>query len=239
MISNSKEKAAKAPLNEVCHNEPFSLINNKIKPKLFDIISINKGDNSEITILNNSEKEKDKNKARKKNELISEKQINLKLEIKGLEHPKVKIFKDCIINKHINNINIIQIKKQNKFEQKLISVDNVISIDISKEIGNEKEKEKEGLNKEKINRVINEQFMIEKITKNEDKNKIKSYQERNIIICENERFCLIKISEDNNKKNKDKEKKVELVIEKKDNILLTEIKTNKNTKRNDKEKSYC
>ena len=230
LISNSKEKAAKAPLNEVCHNEPFSLINNKIKPKLFDIISINKGDNSEITILNNSEKEKDKNKARKKNELISEKQINLKLEIKGLEHPKVKIFKDCIINKHINNINIIQIKKQNKFDQKLISVDNVISIDISKEIGNEKEKEKEGLNKEKINRVINEQFMIEKITKNEDKNKIKSYQERNIIICENERFCLIKISEDNNKKNKDKEKKVELVIEKKDNILLTEIKTNKNTK---------
>jgi hypothetical protein len=223
-----KENATKVTLKEVCHNEPISLINNKIKPKLFDIISINKGDNNEITILSNLEKTKDKNDGKKKYELVSEKQLNLKLEIKGLEHPKVKIFKDCIINKHINNINIIQIKKQNKFDKKLISVNNIINMSISKENG--KEKEKEDLNKEKINKVIIEQFMIEKISKNEDKNKIKNYQERNIIICENERFCLIKLSEDNNKINKDKNKNVELIIEKKDNILLVENKKNKNTK---------
>ena len=228
LISNEKEKSSKVQLNEVCHNEPISLINNKIKPKLFDIISINKGDNNEITILSNLEKTKDKNDGKKKYELVLEKQMNLKLEIKGLEHPKVKIFKDCIINKNINNINIIQIKKRNKFDKKLISVNNIINMSISKENG--KEKEKEDLNKEKINKVIIEQFMIEKISKNEDKNKIKNYQERNIIICENERFCLIKLSEDNNKINKDKNKNVELIIEKKDNILLVENKKNKNTK---------
>lgn len=222
LISNQKENTKKASLNEVCHNEPICLINNKIKPKLFDIISITKGDNSEITILSNLEK--DKNKGKKKNELISEKQINLKLEIKGLDHPKVKIFKDCIINKHINNINIIQIKKQNEFDTKLISTNNIISINISKDNG--KEKEKEILNKENMSKVINEQYMIENIRNNKNKN----YQERNIIICENERFCLIKLSEDSNKTNKDKTKNIELIIEKKDNILLTENKKNKRPK---------
>ena len=152
--------------------------------------------------------------------------MNLNLEIKGLEHPKVKIFKDCTINKQINNINIIQTKKHNKLDIKLISVNNTINISILKE------KEKEALNKENINKVINEQFMIEKISKNEDKNKIKNYQERNIIICENERFCLIKKIDETNKKNEDKDKgkNVELIIEKKDNIFLTENKKNKNTK---------
>ena len=219
-----KTKNNKIPYNII--NFQLSLINNKTKPKLFDIISINKGDNNEITILSNSEKERHKDK--QKYELVSEKQMNLNLEIKGLEYPKVKIFKDCTINKQINNINIIQTKKQNKFDIKLISVNNTINIGILKE----KEKEKETLNKENLNKVINEQFMIEKISKNENKNKIKNYQERNIVICENERFCLIKKTDETNKKNEDKnkDKNVELIIEKKDNIFLTENKKNKNTK---------
>lgn len=57
IINNIKEKEPK-----VCSDESNSIINNKIKPKMFDVITINKDKNNEVTILNSSEKIKEKNK---------------------------------------------------------------------------------------------------------------------------------------------------------------------------------
>ena len=175
-----------------------------ITPKTFKNVSVNKN-NNEITILKV-----------KKPELIQESQKNLNTEIKGIENDELKIFKDCVVNEHKNNINIIQVNEQDNPKKDIIL--NIVSEEIKFDIiennksnkekekrtkrklknkNKEKEKEKE---KEKIDSDKNKELVIEK---KEDiilveRNKLKKFDE--MIMIDNNNTLLLKSSK---KKKKD------------------------------------
>jgi hypothetical protein len=176
-----------------------------ITPKTFNNVSVNKNNNNEITILKV-----------KKPELIQENQKNLNTEIKGIENDELKIFKDCVVNEHKNNINIIQVNEQDNPKKDIIL--NIVSEEIKFDIiennksnkekekrtkrklknkNKEKEKEKE---KEKIDSDKNKELVIEK---KEDiilveRNKLKKFDE--MIMIDNNNTLLLKSSK---KKKKD------------------------------------
>ena len=214
-------KTEKNTLNEINHNESITLINNKIKPKIFDIISTIKDNIIELSITNNL----DKIKVNKYlYDLIPENQIKLNIEIKGLKDIKSKVFKDCIINKQNNNININQIKNKNKFDEKLINKNNDIIMNIISKtpINKNQISYRENISIEKII-----EFMIENTIKDIELNK-KSFDSKNIIICQKIRFCLFHSNLNSiNNNNKDIKKNINLIEEKKDNIILIENERNK------------
>ena len=208
IINNKIEKAS---FNEICQNDSISLINNKIKEKIFESQLLNEDNIIEILIKN------EKNKPKNKCELISEKQINTNIEIKGIEKEK---FKNYIIDKQNYEINI---KKQNKFGKELISINNEIIISINHEEKKEKNLKKEILSKENII-----EFIIENNTKSKTNNNLVNKDEK-YTIYENERFSL-----DDNDKNiliKNKNEKCDFIEEKRDNISFKEITEDKNKKR--------
>ena len=87
-------------------NFNFSLINNRLKLKEIchnDSINITEKYALDYILLKNN-----------KSELIEENQINLDTEIKGIKNKKSEAFKNCIIDKQRNNINILQTKKDKK-----------------------------------------------------------------------------------------------------------------------------
>ena len=114
---------------------------NKIEEKLTTpIIFNNLFINIENEILRKNKKKekkkkwKEKRREQKENylglELIEENQINLNTEIKGIDNKKLKIFNECIVNEHNNNINIIQNKKPKEFDKELMLTKNVILLNI-------------------------------------------------------------------------------------------------------------
>ena len=134
----------------------------------------------------------------KKPELIQENQKNLNTEIKGMENNKLKIFKDCIVNEHNNNINIIQVNdKKIKRDMVLNIVSEEIKFDIieSNKSNKEKKTKRKSKNKNKPKEKIvndndsdiNKELVIEK---KEDillveKNKLRKFDDDMIIIDKN------------------------------------------------------
>jgi hypothetical protein len=216
-INISGDKKEKIVVKKICQNEKITIINeiNKAKQNIFDFNKINKDKVIEMVLCNN-------NKIDKK-ELIKENQINLNIEIKGLEQPKKKYYKDCLINDKNNSINITE---PNRFNLNLISQKNDINIHIINEkpiVQDEKGKKTSNISKENI-----VQFIIEnKCTSKQSKSAESSNKNEYINICENERFSLI----NEGKKNSNN---VDLIVVKGDEILL--IEKNRNLHNNNNRK---
>ena len=175
-----------------------------IIPKIFENVSINKNKENDLSIIITKKDENTKLKEKKqKIEIIAENQKNLNTEIKGFESKKLKIFNDCIVFEHNNNINIIQIKKQKEFDKEQMHTKNDILLNIISE-----SKPKTELNK-KIDKIsFNDKSLIF--------NKI-----INLKILENipTNYYISNDNKDNiNVKNN------ELIVEKNDDILLKEEK---------------
>ena len=213
------QKKEKITTKEICQNEKITIINtiNNIKQKIFDINKMIIDNSIKIELSKNADTISN-NKNINKNELIKENQINLNVEIKGLEKPKTKSYKDCLINEQNNSINIME---PNQFNLNLMSQNNNININIINEnpiVKNEKENTIS--NKEKIISKENiEQFVIEKKITGKQSELINNSE--NIQICENERFCLL-IKEVNKIMNNS-----DLIVEKRDEIALIEKKINR------------
>ena len=200
-------KIEKAPPNEICQNDSISLINNEIKQRIFDSKLLNKDNIIEILLINNEKNKHNNNKY----ELISEKQINTNIEIKGIEKEK---FKNCIIDKQ-NDINIINIKNRNTFNGDLISINNEITVNINNK---EKEEKKE---------ILSKQNIIELIIENNSKtnNNIIVNKDEKYEIFENERFTIN--DSDINIFTRNNNEKSDFIEEKRDNISFNEIIENK------------
>ena len=165
-IINDNQLYIKHTLDKNSKNKR-SIKEDAITPKIFENISINKN-NNEVTIL----------KA-KKPELIQENQKNLNTEIKGIENDKLKIFKDCIVNEHKNNINIIQVNEQDKPKKDIIL--NIVSEEIKFDIieNNKSNKEKKTKRKSKNK------------NKNKEKEKIESDKNKELVIEKKEDILLV------------------------------------------------
>ena len=199
-------------------------------PKIFNNLFINK--ENEILIKNKRKEKKKKSKEKRREqkennlglELIEENQNNLNTEIKGIDNKKLKIFNECVVNEHNNNINIIQIKKPKEFEQELKIAKNDILLNILCE-----SKPKEDINIKNEPRLSNT-FNMESLLLNNHielniigEAKIKISEERKGFI--EEKKDEIKLLEIENKDiNKDNNKFKDYTVEKKDDILLLEIK---------------
>ena len=200
------------------NNDSFNLINNSIKEKSFDQNSINKSNIIELTI---------KNSKKGQIELISEKQINSNIEIKGIQ--KEKKVKDYIIDKLNNDINIIEIKKGNKFKEELMIVNNDIKINI--------------INEKKNNIILSKENIFELLI---EKKKETNNKFDNNIIFENDRFELSKdkivtdfveekrddiiLIQNNQNKNQNNNYKIEFIISNNNNLFISKIKKNTSDK---------
>ena len=200
------------PLNEIYEAESISIINNNdiplneiYKPESISII-INKNiplneifNNESFSLINNN---------KNKNELLEESQSNSKIEIKGIEKPK--IFENCILDKQNNNI---QIQTKCEFNKEIMTPNSEIVINLINEPTNKKNIF--ALSEENI-----EQFIIEKTNKNN----------KNIEIYENERF---KINYENDNANiNQKNKGFDYISEKIEEIYYIEDNKNKDRKLN-------
>ena len=175
--------------------------------KKFENISINKNQENDLSIINTQKKEKKKKSKGKKpeknqkSELIkTENHKNLNTETKGFENKKLKIFNDCIVFEHNNNINIIQIKKQKEFDKNQIQTKNNIILNII----NEGKPQAELNNKNKTFTFSEKSLIFNKIIK--------------LKILGNIQTKIINNDKNDNIKNK------ELIVEKIYDILLKEEK---------------
>ena len=212
LINNSKYK--KPIIKEICHNEDITLINNNKNNKsitgILDYDLLNKSNFNEFTSIASTREMKEC-----KLNLMEENQINLNTEIKG-KNNKIGCnpFKDYIIEKQNNNINIINIKKKNEFNKELLFEKNDIELNI---INNFKIKNDKNINESDIEQIIEKRDIIDSI---------ENIRNKKIEIFENEKFCLI--NQNNYIKNYLENRKKELMIIKNENILYLQKK-----KRND------
>ena len=227
----NKENMKEKILNKISFdisNSSFALINEvnkenveekEEKQKKFENISINKNENGELTLINNTNKKeepipetkevpntevkeeksepkkKTKSKRRKKKdkkqpESIAESQENLNNEIKGLEEEKQKSSKDFTIHNN-NKIDIIQSGKNKEFDKEKISPKNDILINIISD-----KKDSDINNNDKPKDIIEEkkkEFVVEKnedILLSEEKDKNKKLVE--IFMIDNNNILYIK-----------------------------------------------
>ena len=177
------------------------------QPKKFENISINKIENGELTIINikkeknsieikeeqeqkeskDSESKKREEKNKKNDELITESQNNLNIEIKGFEEKKLLLFKDCIIDKNNNKIDIIQNKKPKEFDKEKMSTKNDILLNIISE-KNYSDSNKYNIEEKKKEFIIEKNEDILLLEKNKNKNK-KSVE---ILMIDNNNILYIK-----------------------------------------------
>ena len=173
-----------------------------ITSKTFKNISVNKNNNNEITILKT-----------KKPELVQESQKNLNTEIKGIENDELNIFKDCVVNEHKNNINIIQVNEQDMPKKDIIL--NIVSEEKFDIIDNNKaNKEKEKKTKKKLKNKNKEK---EKVKIDSDKNKNKN---KELVIEKKEDILLVE-------RNKIKKFDDMIMIDNNNTLLLKNSKKNK------------
>ena len=211
-------------------NNSLTLINQKtnekkekeIKTKRFENIIFDKNKDNEFTLISKESKKKEPDLDEKnlKNEilikkqiLLMESQINLITEKKGIETQKKRVFKDCLLNEHNNNINIIQIKKQKEFDKEQMNSKNDITLSIISDKNNNNKynffnnysliinkkinikiisNNKSDINNEKNNVFKNNAYIIEK---KEDillvaKNKNRKYDEK--LMIDNNNILYIK-----------------------------------------------
>ena len=211
----------------------------QIKYKKFDNISFERNRDSEITIITHELKElkseseenhKEKILEQKKQDLIKECQNNLNFEIKGFENQKFKKYKDCLVKEHINNINIIQIKKQNSFDKEHINTKNNTILSILSNKADKKEIDNKNKNNIKnifnihsliINKKINLKIISDnKVEFNKDKNINNNTKINEFIIEKKEDISFIEIN-----KNKKYDKK--LIMDNNNILYVKKIKKNK------------
>ena len=201
-------------LIEVFKNDSISLINDSKKQiSLFDNNLLFKDNIIELSLVNLMNKNN-------MHELVSEKQLHLNIEIKALQ--KEKLFKECVIVKINNEININGKNKENNFKEKLMSISKDIKINIINE------------NKKKI--ILYKDNIIELLIKNTNLSNSK-----NNIIYANERFalCTEKIisnfieekKDDIKLENSQSEKyDIEFIISNNNNLFINKIKKNTSDK---------
>ena len=204
-------------------------------PKIFKNLFINK--ENEILIKNKKKEKKKKSKEKRREqkenylglELKEENQINLNTEIKGIDNKKLKIFSECIVNEHNNNINIIQIKKPKEFDKELILAKTDISVNIICE-NKPKEADINIKNEPRLSNTFNMESLllnnhIELNIIGEAKNKT-SEESKGFIEEKKDEIKLLEIENKDEDTNKDKDnnKFKDYTVEKKDNILLLGIK---------------
>ena len=234
---NKEIKEAKEEIKEKMEIKEEDKINqNTIEeklatPKIFNNLFINK--ENEILIKNKKKEKKKKSKDKKREqkekdlglELIKESQININKEIKGIDNKKLKIFNECIVNEHSNNISIIQIKKQKEFDKELMFAKNDISLNLICE-NKPKEEDINIKNEPKLSNTFNTESLllnsqIELNIIGEAKTKT-SKESKGFIEEKKDEIKLLEI--ENKDINKDNNKFKDYIVEKKDDILLLEIK---------------
>ena len=222
LINNNNNTKLKSKIKKICQNTQISIMNNNSKTKLLlDNDSMNKSninDNYERTTMASGKGIKDNQTNR-----IPENQINLNIELKGIENTKTKPFKQYTIEEQNNNINIfnnisdnINIDK-NLYDKNNLEIKNIISLDL---INKQLNKSKNQQNTIEDNIIKGENNDKESLDKNNNENYNKQINKNinnfdDINIYENERFYLF-----DDIKEQSENKYKSLIIEKNENLFF-------------------